>query len=280
MLSINYNRLDYLYNKRMAIIQKANIPLQVRIQMINNKAIDEYIYYYNNDLEDYTTAPYFKEEIFGKEILDQNIRSTNALMQRLLNKSIISQNSITKFESYLASRNINQTVANAEIERINKNLQFVDKTLDEAELNINVYKNLVKKLPKTVSRKDILEKALDTGINYKGRQYSYKELNQLSRDLERYKDSHARYETGMIENRQASREGLQPINTMKVWIWSELEKTRHHGMGGQTVRFTEKFEVVNEISGKVDYLRFPHDLENDSNNGSNTINCACSYEIK
>lgn len=264
----------------MAIIQKANIPLQVRIQMINNKAIDEYIYYYNNDLEDYTTAPYFKEEIFGKEILDQNIRSTNALMQRLLNKSIISQNSITKFESYLASRNINQTVANAEIERINKNLQFVDKTLDEAELNINVYKNLVEKLPKTVSRKDILEKALDTGINYKGRQYSYKELNQLSRDLERYKDSHARYETGMIENRQASREGLQPINTMKVWIWSELENTRHHGMGGQTVRFTEKFEVVNEISGKVDYLRFPHDLENDSNNGSNTINCACSYEIK
>ena len=279
MLSINYNRLDYLYNKRMAIIQKANIPLQVRIQMINNKAIDEYIYYYNGDLEDYTIAPYFKEEIFGKEILDQNIISTNALMQRLLNKSIISQNSITKFESYLASRNINQTVTNAEIERINKNLQFVEKTLAEAELNINTYKNLVEKLPRTVSRKDILEKALDTGINYKGRQYSYKELNQLSRDLERYKDSHARYETGMIENRQASREGLPPINTMKIWIWSELEDTRHHKMSGRTVRFTEKFEVENEVSGAIDYLRFPHDLENDSSNGSNTINCACSYEI-
>lgn len=248
--------------------------------MINNRAIDDYIYYYNGDLEDYTITPYFKEEIFGKEILNQNIISTNALMQRLLNKSIISQNSITKFESYLASRNINQAVTNAEIERINKNLQFVERTLDEAELNIGTYKNLVKKLPRTVSRKDILEKALDTGSNYKGREYSYKELNQLSRDLERYKDSHARYETGMIENRQASREGLQPINTEKIWVWSTLEDTRHHNMSGQTVRFGEKFEVVNEKTGVVDFLRFPHDIENDSNNGANTINCACSYVIK
>lgn len=280
MKSTKHNRLDYLYNKRMAIIQKANTPLQVRIQMIGNRAIDEYIYYLNDDLENYSITPYFNPEIFGKDILNLNIASTNAAMQRLLDKGIITQNSITKMESLIASENIARTITKAEIDRINKNLQFIEKTLDEADLAIGTYKHLIDKLPQTVSRKDILDKALETGSNYKGREYSYKELDRLSRDLEKYKDSHARYETGMIENRQASREGLPAPNTMKIWVWSELEDTRHHDMSGQTVRFGEKFEVVNEKTGVTDYLRFPHDIENDTNNGANTINCACSYLIK
>lgn len=280
MILTDFNRKDYLFSKRMAIIQKSQLPLQIRIQFIHNKAIDEYILDYNDELLDNPTSPYFKEEIFGADLLNQNILSVNGQFDRLLRNSIVTQNHITNLEKLNASRNIANKITEVEIETINKNLKTIEKILNDADVEIETYKHLVNKLPRQVSRIDILEKAIKDGKNYKGREYSFKELNQLSRDLERYRDHHSRYEAGMIENRQANREGLGVINTRKIWIWSELEDTRHHDMGGQTVRFTEKFEVVNEISGKVDYLRFPHDLENDSNNGSNTINCACNYEIK
>ncbi len=280
MILIDFNRKDYLFSKRMAIIQKSQLPLQLRIQFIHNKAIDEFIYDYNDEILDNPTSPYYKEEIFGADLLKQNLFSVNNQFDRLLENSIVTQNHIIRLEKLNASRNIANKITEVEIERINKNLQTIEKVLNDADFEIETYKNLINKLPRQVSRIDILEKAIKDGKNYKGREYSYKELNQLSRDLERYRDNHSRYETGMIENRQANREGLASPNTRKIWIWSELEDTRHHKMSGQTVRFTEKLEVVNDKTGDTDYLRFPHDLENDSNNGSNTINCACNYEIK
>lgn len=276
----NFNRLDYLFQKRMAIIQKSKLPLQLQIQIIGNQAIDEMVfsYYDETELENYP-VPSFKEELLLSSIGKANLLATNLDFQRLMKNSLVTPNHITKLEQYNAIQQISDKITKAEVERINKNLEYVEHTLHNADVDIDIYKNLINKLPKQVSRQDILEKALTKGSNYKGREYSYKELDRLSRDLEKYKDSHSRYEIGMIENRQANREGLPVPNTQKVWVWSTLEKTRHRNMAGKTVRFTEKFEVENEVSGAIDYLRFPHDIENDTSNGSNTINCACSYII-
>jgi len=272
-----FNRKDYLYSRRLAIIQKANSPLQVRIQMIANKVIDEFIFTTNND--DYSINPYYEEEIFGNDISQQNMISVNNQLSRLLDKGIITQNSITNMEKYIAAKKISDNITKAEIDRVNKNLRYVERVINEADLNLDIYRNLTEKLPTTVSRQSILQRALEKGENYKGREYSYKELKNLSRDLETYKVAHLDYEKAKIENNQAQREGLGNINTTKTWIWSELEKTRHHGMDGQTVGLYEKFEVVNENTGDMDMLRFPHDIENEHNNCSNTCNCACSYEI-
>lgn len=276
----NFNRKEYLHNKRLAIIQKAKLPLQIRIQRIANRAVDEKILYYydETDIEDYST-PYYKEEILLSEIGNENFLATYQDMSRLLDRSIVNQNHITNLEKYNASKQISDKITKVEVERINKNLQFVEKTLQEAELNIDIYKNLIEKLPKQVSRQEMLQKALRDGSNYKGREYSYKELKNLSRDLERYKTANMDYQVGMIENQQANREGLPTPNNTKTWIWSHLEKTRHEGMDGQTVRFGEKFEVINEITGATDYLRFPADIENDTSNCANICNCGCSYEI-
>ena len=276
----NFNRKEYLHNKRIAIIQKAKLPLQIRLQRINNKAIDEYILYWNGetDIEDYST-PYYKEEILLAEVGKENFLATYNDMSRLLDRSIVNQNHITNMEKYNASKQVSDRITKAEVKRINENLKYVEKTLQEAELDIDIYKNLIEKLPRQVSRQEMLQKALRDGSNYKGREYSYKELKNLSRDLERYKTAHLDYEVGKIENQQANREGLPTPNTTKTWIWSQLEKTRHEGMDGQTVRFSEKFEVVNELTGATDYLRFPADIENDTSNCANICNCACSYEI-
>lgn len=276
----NFQKKDYLHQKRIRIIQKAYYPLQLKIQRINNKAIDEKILYNYGvtDIEDYGT-PAYKEEVLTSQISAANFLATRRDMARLLNNSLVTKNSITQMEHYNASKQISDRITKVEVERINKNLQYVEQTLKEADVNINKYKELIEKLPTQVSRKDVLEKALETGQNYKGKEYSYRELNSVSRSLETYKLSHMDYEVGMIENQQANREGLPTPNNEKVWIWSQLERTRHSQMEGETVRFTEKFEVVNEVTGDVDYMRFPHDIENDNNNCSNICNCGCSYEI-
>ena len=155
----------------MAIIQKAHLPLQLRIQRIANRAVDEKILYYfdDSDIEDYT-VPYYKEEVLFSAIGKENLLATNKDITRLLNNSIINQNHITNLEKYNASRQVSDKITKVEVERINKNLQYVEKTLETADVDIGVYKNLIEKLPRQVSRQDILEKALKDGSNYKGRE--------------------------------------------------------------------------------------------------------------
>ena len=276
----NFQKKDYLHQKRIQIIKEAHLPLQIKIQRINNKAIDEKILYdYGvTDIDNYGT-PYYKEEVLMAEIGSANLIATYNDMSRLLDRSIVTQNNITRMEQYNASKQISDKITKVEVERINKNLKYVEQTLKEAELNIDKYKTLIEKLPSQVSRQELLERATIEGKNYMGREYSYKELRNLSRDLERYKTANMDYQVGMIENQQANREGLPTPNNSKTWIWSTLEDTRHSKMEGQTVRFGEKFEVVNERNGITDYLRFPADIENDNHNCSNICNCACSYEI-
>ena len=276
----NFQRKEYLHNKRLAVIRKAHIPLQIKIQRIANKAIDEKILYHYNEvnIDEYGT-PAYKEEVLMSQIGRANFLATYKDMSRLLDRSIVTQNNITRMEKYNASKKISDRITKVEVERINKNLQYVEKVLNESEINITQYKDLIQKLPTQVSRQELLQRAEMEGKNYMGREYSYKELKNLSRDLERYKTAHLDYEKGMIENQQADREGLPKPNTTKTWIWSQMEKTRHSQMDGQTVNFAEKFEVVNEVTGDTDFMRFPADSENDNNNCSNVCNCGCAYEI-
>lgn len=274
-----FNKKEYLHHKRIAIIQKAKLPLQLKIQRIANRAVDERILYYYNqtDIENYT-VPYYKEEKLTAELSSVNFLATYKDFTRLMDRSFINQNHITNLEKYNASKQISDKITKVELDRINKNLLWIDQTLQQTELDIDKYKSLMEKLPKSVSRQEMLQKALLEGQNYKGKAYSYKELKNLSRDLERYKTANLDYQKGIIENQQAEREGLPKPNTSKTWIWSTLEKTRHSKMDGETVRYTEKFEVINEVTGDVDYLRFPSDIENDTSNCSNICNCGCSFE--
>lgn len=273
--------LDKLCRKRISIIQKARNPLQAKLQMINNQAIDEKILtlYDVYDIDN-PTSPNFKEEKLRQEIGQANLMYTYADIKRLMKKSnLVTEDHITKMEQYNASKKIGDKITNVELERIGKNLQYVEQTLKEAELDIGLYRELIDKVPRTVSRQDILEKALVQGKNYKGREYSYKELNKLSRDLEKFRTASADYEVAKISNDQSQRNGEGSLNQNKTWVWSMLEKTRHSGMDLVTVGLYEKFEVINEVTGDIDMLRFPHDIENDNNNCSNICNCGCNYVI-
>lgn len=288
---------NYLANKRIAVIQKAHHTIHMQVQLTNNRLIDKKILEWNDEYPSEFYDPYSPVVIAG-EIEGYNKIATSQDLRRILKHSLVARNPQTEMEAMKVVNSVKDTLTSIEAERVVKNLDYVENVLTNANIDIQKYEALVEKLPQSTSRKEVLERcimkgnelpankrqaflerALERGQNYKGRQYSYKELNQLSRDLERYKTHRLDYETAIMENRQANREGYEKINQTKTWIWSTLEKTRHEEMDGETIPVTEKFEVTNSQTGDVDYLLFPGDVANDHNNCSNICNCGCSYEI-
>lgn len=282
---------NYLANRRIAVIQKARRRTYTRIQFVNNGLVDKMVLGHDEVYDPFTEAN------IAYQIGLVNTPATSQDLQRILTHSVVTRNPETEIEAARVINSVSGSLTKLEAERIVKNLNYVENVMNTAEVDLAKYEALIEKLPQQTSRKEVLERCitkekdlppskrqawlernLERGASY-NKEYTYRELNQLSRDLEKYKTNRLDYETAIMENRQADREGYDKINTTKTWIWSTLEKTRHQGMDGETVNLTEPFEVVNEVTGDVDFLRFPHDVEFEHNNCSNTCNCGCSYEI-
>ena len=287
---------NYLANHRIAIIQKAHEKTHTNIQFINNDLIDKKITSWNDEYSQDIRDPY-NEDTIQKQINQYNLIASSKDLQRILKHSFITRNPTTEAEAVKVVNNVSDSLSQIEAERIVKNLDYIENVLIQSDVNIRKYTALIEKLPRHTSRKKVIERCivkgddlppsqrqawlernLERGSSYR-KKYTYRELNQLSRDLEKYKTHRLDYETSLMENKQALREGYGDLNQTKTWIWSQLEKTRHQGMDGETVALTEKFEVTNEVTGDVDYLLFPGDVTNDHNNCSNICNCQCSYEI-
>lgn len=282
---------NYLANRRIAVIQKARRRTYTRIQFVNNGLVDKMVLGHDEVYDPFTEAN------IAYQIRLVNTPATSQDLQRILTHSVVTRNPETEIEAARVINSVSGSLTKLEAERIVKNLNYVENVMNTAEVDLAKYEALIEKLPQQTSRKEVLERCitkekdlppskrqawlernLERGASY-NKEYTYRELNQLSRDLEKYKTNRLDYETAIMENRQADREGYEPINKEKVWIWSTLENTRHSQMDGETVALTEPFEVVNEVTGDVDMLRFPGDVENDHNNCSNICNCDCSYEI-
>lgn len=275
-------QLDYLRKKELKLIEKARLPLQIRIQMIHNNAVDEKVLDYYDDV-DYRResggTPVYNEQILTSEIGALNRIATQQDFNRLLKSSMITPDNISKLQAANKAKGLADKVTKVEVERALKNLNHIEKVLQSTEVQIDVYKNLITKLPRQVSRLDILEKALAKGENLKGKKLGFKEMDRMSKGLEGYKNNRKRLDMAIIENDQAQREGMGPLKSKKVWNWSQLENTRHEKMDNAEVDLYSKFTVTNEQNGDVDYLEFPRDIENDMNNCSNICNCQCEYEI-
>lgn len=282
---------NYLANRRIAVIQKAHHRNHTRIQFVNNDLVDQLVLGHDEVYDPFTV------ENIAYQINMVNQPATTSDLQRILGHSLVTRSLESEVEARRVIGEVSDSLTKLEVERVVKNLDYVENVLSTSEVAIDKYEALIEKLPRQVSRKEVLEKCitsgdelpvskrqawlernLERGASY-NKEYSYRELNQLSRDLERYKTNRLDYETALMENRQADREGYDRVNESKSWIWSALEKTRHRDMDGETVDLTETFTVMNEVTGDIDELRFPGDVENDHNNCSNICNCGCSYVI-
>jgi len=295
-IAYKHDLKNYLANRRIAAIQKGQRRNHTKIQLINNRLVDKKILSWNDEFSTDLYDPYNQDTI-AAEIGALNRLATAKDLQRILKHSVIQRNVETEAEAAKVINSVKDSLSQIEAERVVKNLDYIEQVMTNADVDIAKYEALIDKLPHQVSRKEVLRKCilggedlppskrqrwlernLARGESY-NKKYSYRELNQLSRDLERYKTNRLDYEVAKLENAQADREGYEPVNQTKTWIWSTLENTRHEDLDGETIPLTEKFEVVNSQNGDTDYLRFPGDIDQDHNNCSNICGCGCSYEI-
>lgn len=234
--------------------------------------------YDNHEAIDNSSYDSFSKESVYTTIYNMNHPNTVKDFNKLVKSPLTSNESLYKHLVRTSADNTTKIISEKETERVLKNLQYVEKNLQQAQFDIAKYNSQTAKLSSTVSRQSILERSLTNGKMYNGRELSYKQLNNLSKDLEKYKQTLIQDQLWTDANKNAAENGLDPVMTHKVWIWSGLEKTRHSQMDEQTVEINEMFDVENEITGDTDQLRFPRDVENDSNGCSNICNCGCDVE--
>lgn len=274
---VDFAKLDYYNTQRIIRIQKSRRPLQQRLRRIANEVIDDYVFTYHTDISD-TVIDKTNPNYFRDKILSLNVSDTNKAFARILQKSSLRKDTVNKIAANMHAHKVATILTDKEVERIQKNVLWADNVIRNSEFQVDTYKQLVEKLKPTSSRKLILEKSIQEGTSPRGREYTYKELDRVSRDLEKYKTNSLDLEKLNMENSQSIRDGGDMIHTTKTWIWSRLENTRHMGMDNQTVNLNGKFEVLNEVTGDLDFLLFPGDIDNDDHNCSNICNCQCSVK--
>ena len=227
-----HDRKNILSNQKIAIIQKANHRSHTRLQFINNELVDRVVRGFDTGNVD---------EITEKEIYDRifplTLKATAKDLERLLNHSLVQKSFENKVNAKTVLNQVTDSLTKLEVERTIKNLNYIEDVLNNTRVDIDRYKNMIEKLPYQTSRKQVIERCivneselpsskrqswlernLQRGYSH-NKQYTYKELSQLSRDLERYKSNRLDYETAIMENKQADRAGYDNPNTTKSWIW-------------------------------------------------------------
>jgi hypothetical protein len=251
-----------LQNRRR--IQNAWKPITTKVTRYNNKLVDEVVI---NKHE--INIPAVKTSItalFEPAVLKS--------YQSILKSPLVPSTLTNRIWIEGTSKDIADMIGTEYGERIGKNIEAIQKILQDTDVNIGKYEQMAKNFP-GVDRVKIVQKAMDNGQNWSGHTYSYKELDNMNKGITKYIDSRALQDKYELNTDDALSKGVDPAKQNKVWVWSQLENTRHEDMDGQTVDIKDTFTVTNSQTGAVDELLFPGDINNDSNNCSNICNCQC-----
>ena len=266
----------YWINKSL-IEKRENQKAAYQIQVYNNNVIDKFIEDFTND--EPLARP--SHATLYSDLWILNKPHVNKQYQRILNSKYTSNK--TLFEMLIkdkANARLN-TVVEAELERINKNLDYTEKVLKSHELNLKEYQKIAKRESAIANRKNIMESSVKDlnfirsqfGVNIQPNVFSYRDLDKTAESLNRQTQMGATWEEYDAINQQAQEKGLPDVYTQKEWIWTgEGKTTRHESNNGQIVDFYETFTIVNDANGDVDDLMYPCDP---SGSFSNAGICYC-----
>lgn len=268
------------YWERKSLIEKRQNRLSAYyIQVYNNNIIDKYIEDYLNDEN---VAKPTQAMLYG-DLYVLNKPQVYEQYARIINSKYTSdlaiQNMLIKDK---ADSRLN-SVVEAELDRITKNLDYTEKVLGEYEVNLKEYQKIVKRENKTANRKNIMERSVKDldfirsqfGVNIPSNVFSYRDLDITAEALNRQTQMNASWEEYNAINEEASLQGLPDVYTQKEWIWTnEGQTTRHSSNDGQVVDFNDYFQCIHDVTGEVEPLMYPSDP-----NGSfeNTWICYCQF---
>jgi len=270
MASILNNK--YWINKSI-IEKRENQKAAYKIQVYNNNVIDKYIEDFEND----ETIPKPSQATLYANLWILNKPHVNKQYQKIINSKYTSDKAF--FEMLMknkANARLN-TVVEAELERINKNLNYTEKILKTHELNLKEYQKIAKRENAIANRKNIMERSVKDlnyvrsqfGVNIQSNVFSYRDLENTAEALNRQTQMTASWDEYEAINQEAREKGLPDVYTQKEWIWTgEGMTTRHESNNGQIVGFYETFTIVNDANGDVDELMHPCDPNGSFSNAS------------
>ena len=275
-------RKSIQYFQEKAIINKReNTNSAYKLLIYNNNLVDEYVTNYEEDIKGKPL-----ESLLFAELAILNKPSVYKNCNRIINSKYTNNDAFFKMLiKNKADKELNRIVE-AEIERITKNLDYVEQVMRKYEIPVKRYKEILNEQENrsVANRQKILEEVAirtnqinaEEGLNIKPHVNTYRNPEITAEALLRQSRMTAEYDEKKAINEKYINEGKSQIFTKKKWIWTGRGRTTRHASNNmQTVDIDEPFIVLNDKTLDVDVMMYPSDP---AGGFSNAWICYCECE--
>ena len=270
------------FNKKAMIDKAFHRSVAYKIQFYNNQKVDMLVENFNETGE--PIKPTYS--MLWAELSVLNKPEVYKNYNRIINSPYTNNDNFYKMlVKNKAQKNLNYVVE-AEIERISKNLDYVEQVMTRYNIPTQEYKKLVdaQKDKSLANRQELLKQVavnnnellVSEGLNIPSNVFSYRDLETTAQSLLRQSQMTAGYEEAKGINEKAIDDGKDAVYTHKQWIHTGAgATTRHESNHMQKVRFDEPFIVVNDVTLDIDEMMYPCDP---AGSPSNAYICYCEVD--
>ena len=269
------------FQQKARIDKAVNQRTAYKIQLYNNAKVDELVRKMN-DGEMGKPAP----SMLWAELSILNKPDVYRNYNRIINSKYTSNDNLNKLLVKNKANNELNRIVEAEVERIAKNLDYVEQVMLRYEVPQQAYEDLKAKQKNRsmANRKEILEQVaiqsnellVSEGLNIPTNVFTYRNLDATAENLLRQSQMQSRHEEINQINDNYVNEGKSQVYNGKEWIWTgEGQTTRHASNDHQKRYVNEPFIITNDNTLEIDELMYPSDP---AGSPSNTFICYCDVE--
>lgn len=275
-------RTRKFYIDKVRIDKSVNQRTAYKIQLYNNYQVDELVKKYNEGETISKPAP---SQLWA-DLAVLNKPEVYNNYNHIINSKYTSNDNLDKLLiKNKANKELNRIVE-AELERIVKNLDYVEQVMQKYEIPQQAYEDFKRKQrdKSIANRKEILEQVaiksndllVSEGLNIPSNVFTYRNLEATAENLLRQSQMQSKHEEINSINDNYINQGKNAVYTGKEWIWTGAGKTTRHASNHlQRRSVNEPFIIVNDETLDIDELMYPSDP---TGSFSNTFICYCEVE--
>lgn len=270
------NKTRQYYQRKISIDKRVNKDAAYKIQFYNNGVIDDYVASYDNHPRKPSDGELWSDiATIMKPYVYKNY-------QRIINSPYTSNANFNKVLLRNQANNDLNNISEVLVERVSKNLNYVEQVLRSYEVTTSEYQKLVdaQKNRSMASRQQVLKDLayqsnqllVNEGLNIPSA-YSYRNPDILAESLGRQSQMKTNRELHLAENQESRENGEGDKYTKHRWIWTGIGATTRHASNHlQERRIDEPYVILNDVTLDIDELMYPCDP---SGGPSNTYICYC-----
>lgn len=275
-------RTRKFYIDKVRIDKSVNQRTAYKIQLYNNYQVDELVKKYNEGETISKPAP---SQLWA-DLAVLNKPEVYNNYNRIINSKYTSNDNLDKLLIKNKANNELNRIVEAELERIVKNLDYVEQVMQKYEIPQQDYEDFKRKQrnKSMTNRKEILEQVaikandllVSEGLNIPSNVFTYRNLEATAENLLRQSQMQSKHEEINSINDNYINQGKNAVYIGKEWIWTGAGKTTRHASNHlQKRQVNEPFIIVNDETLDIDELMYPSDP---AGSFSNTFICYCEVE--